>query len=92
MKLIVALVLIAVAVFAIDRLLLWFEWRGWIDYRRTKADRSVLVPVGRRGYRGCARSAAVAGSGSSAGAGFGPSPVLRRRLRPKRLCALSKTM
>jgi hypothetical protein len=21
--------------FAVDRLLLWMEWRGWIDYRRT---------------------------------------------------------
>jgi hypothetical protein len=26
---------LALAGFAVDRLLLWMEWRGWIDYRRT---------------------------------------------------------
>jgi hypothetical protein len=26
---------LAVLGFAVDRLLLWMEWRGWIDYRRT---------------------------------------------------------
>ncbi len=26
---------LAALVFGVDRLLLWMEWRGWIDYRRT---------------------------------------------------------
>jgi hypothetical protein len=26
---------LALAGFVVDRLLLWMEWRGWIDYRRT---------------------------------------------------------
>lgn len=26
---------LALAGFAVDRLLIWMEWRGWIDYRRT---------------------------------------------------------
>ncbi len=26
---------LALAVFLVDRLLLWMEWKGWIDYRRT---------------------------------------------------------
>ncbi|MGE5279026.1 MAG: hypothetical protein ACM3SU_18690 [Acidobacteriota bacterium] len=30
---------LAVLVFAVDRLLLWMEWRGWIDYRRTDPGR-----------------------------------------------------
>jgi hypothetical protein len=30
---------LAVASFLVDRLLLWMEWRGWIDYRRTNPGR-----------------------------------------------------
>jgi hypothetical protein len=30
---------LALLVFAADRLLLWMEWRGWIDYRRTDPGR-----------------------------------------------------
>jgi hypothetical protein len=26
---------LVLAGFAVDRVLLWMEWRGWIDYRRT---------------------------------------------------------
>ena len=26
---------LAVLAFLVDRLLLWMEWKGWIDYRRT---------------------------------------------------------
>jgi len=26
---------LVLAAFLIDRLLIWMEWRGWIDYRRT---------------------------------------------------------
>ena len=36
----------AVAVFSIDRFLLWMEWRGWIDYRRTYPGR---IDAGRVG-------------------------------------------
>jgi len=35
MKLVLGLIGLAVAVFLADRLLLWMEWKGWIDYRRT---------------------------------------------------------
>jgi hypothetical protein len=37
---------LALLVFAGDRLLLWMEWRGWIDYRRTNAGR---IDTGRIG-------------------------------------------
>jgi hypothetical protein len=30
---------LAIAGFLADRLLLWMEWRGWIDYRRTDPGR-----------------------------------------------------
>jgi hypothetical protein len=30
---------LALPAFAVDRLLLWMEWRGWIDYRRTNPGR-----------------------------------------------------
>jgi hypothetical protein len=30
---------LALLAFAVDRLLLWMEWRGWIDYRRTNPGR-----------------------------------------------------
>jgi hypothetical protein len=32
--------------FAVDRLLLWMEWRGWIDYRRTNPGRIQTGQVG----------------------------------------------
>ncbi len=35
MKLVLGVAGLAVAVFLVDRLLLWMEWKGWIDYRRT---------------------------------------------------------
>ena len=37
---------IALAVFLVDRLLLWLEWRGWIDYRRTYPGRLNAGQVG----------------------------------------------
>jgi hypothetical protein len=37
---------IAVLGFAVDRLLLWMEWRGWIDYRRTNPGRISTGQVG----------------------------------------------
>jgi hypothetical protein len=38
-----ALVLV---IFLVDRLLLWMEWRGWIDYRRTHPGRMNSSQVG----------------------------------------------
>ena len=35
MKVLIWVGAIAVGIFLLDRLLLWMEWRGWIDYRRT---------------------------------------------------------
>jgi len=35
MKLLLIFAGLALAGFVADRLLLWMEWRGWIDYRRT---------------------------------------------------------
>ena len=35
MKLALGLAGLALAIFLVDRLLLWMEWKGWIDYRRT---------------------------------------------------------
>lgn len=39
MKILFALAGLAAAGFLVDRLLLWMEWRGWIDYRRTNPGR-----------------------------------------------------
>ena len=39
MKVILVLAGLVLAGFLIDRLLLWMEWRGWIDYRRTHPGR-----------------------------------------------------
>ena len=39
---------LVLAGFLIDRLLLWMEWRGWIDYRRTYPGR---IDPGRSGRR-----------------------------------------
>ena len=46
MKLLLAVAGVAVAVFLVDRLLLWMEWRGWIDYRRTYPGRFNAGQVG----------------------------------------------
>jgi len=32
--------------FGVDRVLLWMEWEGWIDYRRTNPGRIQSGPVG----------------------------------------------
>ncbi len=37
---------LALLVFAGDRLLLWAEWRGWIDYRRTNPGRINTGQIG----------------------------------------------
>ena len=37
---------LAVGVVLVDRLLLWMEWRGWIDYRRTNPGRMNPGQVG----------------------------------------------
>ncbi len=37
---------LALLVLAIDRLLLWMEWRGWIDYRRTDPGRINTGQIG----------------------------------------------
>ncbi|MGE5414033.1 MAG: hypothetical protein ACM3NW_07660 [Syntrophomonadaceae bacterium] len=37
---------LAIALFLGDRLLLWMEWRGWIDYRRTYPGRLNAGQVG----------------------------------------------
>lgn len=37
---------IGLLAFALDRLLLWMEWRGWIDYRRTDPGRIDVGQVG----------------------------------------------
>jgi len=45
-KLLAVLAGIAVLVVAADRILLWMEWRGWIDYRRTYPGRVNAGQVG----------------------------------------------
>lgn len=35
LRVLIALALLALAAYRVDRLPLWMEWRGWIDYRRT---------------------------------------------------------
>jgi len=35
MKIVLGLAGLVLAIFLIDRILLWMEWKGWIDYRRT---------------------------------------------------------
>jgi hypothetical protein len=37
---------LAVAAFLVDRILLWMEWKGWIDYRRTYPGRMNVGQVG----------------------------------------------
>ena len=46
MKIILVLAGLVLAVFLVDRVLLWMEWRGWIDYRRTYPGRINTGQVG----------------------------------------------
>jgi hypothetical protein len=46
MKLLLVLGLLAGLTFLVDRLLLWMEWKGWIDYRRTYPGRFDAGQVG----------------------------------------------
>lgn len=46
MKLALGLAGLALAIFLVDRLLLWMEWKGWIDYRRTYPGHSSDGQVG----------------------------------------------
>ena len=46
MKFFLVLAGLAVVVFLVDRLLLWMEWKGWIDYRRTYPGRFNSGQVG----------------------------------------------
>ena len=46
MTLVLILAALAVGGFLVDRLLLWMEWRGWIDYRRTDPGRYNAGQVG----------------------------------------------
>jgi hypothetical protein len=45
-KLLLGVAGLAAAVFVVDRLLLWMERRGWIDYRRTYPGRFNPAQVG----------------------------------------------
>ncbi len=46
MMIVLVLAGLVLAVFLVDRLLLWMEWRGWIDYRRTYPGRINTGQVG----------------------------------------------
>jgi hypothetical protein len=46
MTLVLVLAGVALGTFLVDRLLLWMEWRGWIDYRRTYPGRMNPGQVG----------------------------------------------
>lgn len=46
MKLVLVLAGLVLVGFLVDRLLLWMEWRGWIDYRRTDPGRIQTGPIG----------------------------------------------
>ena len=46
MKIVLGLAGLVLAVFLVDRLLLWMEWKGWIDYRRTYPGRMNVGQVG----------------------------------------------
>lgn len=46
MKIAFVLAGLVLAGFLVDRLLLWMEWRGWIDYRRTYPGRINTGQVG----------------------------------------------
>jgi hypothetical protein len=44
--LILVLAGLAIAGYLVDQLLLWMEWRGWIDYRRTDPGRIQTGQIG----------------------------------------------
>jgi len=46
MPLLLVLVGLGAVGFLVDRVLLWMEWRGWIDYRRTDPGRFQARQVG----------------------------------------------
>ncbi len=46
MKLTLIIASLILVVFAVDRLLLWLEWRGWIDYRLTDPGRIHTGQIG----------------------------------------------
>ena len=46
MKILIVLAGLALLIFANDWLLLFMEWRGWIDYRRTNPGRMNVGNVG----------------------------------------------
>lgn len=46
MTLLLVLVGLGAVGFLVDRVLLWMEWRGWIDYRRTDPGRFQASQVG----------------------------------------------
>ena len=46
MRLVLILVGLVLVGFLVDRLLLWMEWKGWIDYRRTYPGRMNAGQVG----------------------------------------------
>jgi hypothetical protein len=46
LKILVSLAAFVLAGFLVDRLLLWMEWKGWIDYRRTYPGRILSGQVG----------------------------------------------
>ena len=46
MTLVLILAGLVLAGFLVDRLLLWMEWKGWIDYRRTNPGRMNVGQVG----------------------------------------------
>ena len=46
MRLVLILAGLVLLGFLVDRLLLWMEWKGWIDYRRTYPGRMNAGQVG----------------------------------------------
>ena len=83
-KLVLVLAGLAVAVFLVDRLLLWMEWKGWIDYRRTYPG-AVQPGAGRAGV---SRDPGAARAGETAcgrGADGGQDGTGRRRRRDEAL-------
>jgi hypothetical protein len=46
MKIVLILAGLVLVGFLIDRLLLWMEWRGWIDYRRNYPGRMNQGQIG----------------------------------------------
>jgi hypothetical protein len=46
LKIVLVLAGLVLAGFLVDRLLLWMEWRGWIEYRRTDPGRMNYGQIG----------------------------------------------